>query len=625
MVDRMLKKALQNKQKAETRCVYVLCPDDLTVILPCRGIRDSAPSEVGRNLDLQLMLCASVMGAKDTGIVHYAFGSQMTGLVHPGSRPKRAGFMEVTKQSRGEKLESIKFLLYTKKKKRKGEVISRHADEAEILRLVQCSSRDSVNALLASVHRSCLSALNHSEKGQRVLLGCSSNNEAPVEIDVDSSLSAVDTKLDTKVLIHGWHGSPSSYKSIIAAVDTKLDTKVLIHGWHGSPYSYKSIIAAYLARGDVNVITVDWTALSKSMDYTASKADTEVTGTRVAQLLDNLADKGLDLSRVNCVGHSLGGQTAGVVGDRLTKGVLGMITGLDPAGPLFGNNTPKKDKLDPEDAAYVQIIHTNAGKLGSAEMAGHADFMPNGGIKQTNCKGIGEITESGKMAVEQSETEDALDEREGGNSLSQVEIGRRQKEGAQFGGVAEGYGRENSHWSIRTRNIGECCLKGSRGIHKEWIEAMNLVDVSPSFPLHLRPRNWREATEAAGWQHASVISAEDDRLKRTGSLLLQDWRNSPLLQVARRERWGHYQCVSGWHVRTCREWWEELAACEWLACPNLQGVVGGVSSVCISGSYYHRTESGWQQACPWLAPVVVPTGMKGIAMLGTRYYTGYHR
>nr|CAD7268125.1 unnamed protein product [Timema shepardi] len=181
-----------------------------------------------------------VMGTRDTGIVHSAFGAQTTGLVHPGSRPKKAGFMGLTKKSREQKLESIKFLLYT------------------------------------------------------------NDTEAPLKIDVDRSLSAVDTKLDTKVLIHGWHGSPSNYKSIIAA---------------------------YLARGNVNVIAVDWGSLSMNMDYSASKADTEVTGIRVAQLLDNLADKGLNLSRVNCVGHSLGGQTAGVVGDRVTKGVLGMITG----------------------------------------------------------------------------------------------------------------------------------------------------------------------------------------------------------------------------------------------------------------------------------------------------------
>nr|CAD7595075.1 unnamed protein product [Timema genevievae] len=244
------------------------------------------------------------MGTKDTGIVHSALGAQMTGLVHPGSRHRKAGFMGLTMQSRGRKLKSIKFLLYT------------------------------------------------------------NNTEAPVEIDVDRSLSAIDTKLDTKVLIHGCHGDPTNYKYIIAA---------------------------YLARGNVNVIAVNWTSLSKNMDYTDSKSDTEVTGTRVAQLLDILADNGLDLSRVNCVGHSLGAQTAGVVGDRLTKGVLGLITGLDPAGPLFDYITPKKNKLDLKDAAYVQIIHTNLGKLGSVEMAGHSDLMPNGGIKQPNCEGTEEI------------------------------------------------------------------------------------------------------------------------------------------------------------------------------------------------------------------------------------------
>ncbi|CAG2066995.1 unnamed protein product, partial [Timema podura] len=128
------------------------------------------------------------------------------------------------------------------------------------------------------------------------------------------------------------------------------------------------------------------------MNYTDSKADTEIVGTATAQLLDSLSDLGLPLSKVNCVGHSLGGHTAGVVGDRLTKGRLGMATGLDSAGPLFDSNkTPMKNKLDLNDAMFVQNVHTSI-ILGTKEFLGHSDFFPNGGVKQTGCKGAQEIS-----------------------------------------------------------------------------------------------------------------------------------------------------------------------------------------------------------------------------------------
>ena len=35
------------------------------------------------------------------------------------------------------------------------------------------------------------------------------------------------------------------------------------------------------------------------------------------------------------------------------------MTGLDPAGPAFDGN-PKEKRLDKSDAAFVDIIHTNA-------------------------------------------------------------------------------------------------------------------------------------------------------------------------------------------------------------------------------------------------------------------------
>ena len=63
--------------------------------------------------------------------------------------------------------------------------------------------------------------------------------------------------------------------------------------------------------------------------------------------------------------------------------------GLDPAGPGYTWNDTDR-RLDLTDAEFVDIIHTNAGSLleggvGFAESLGHADFFPNGGLRQPGC------------------------------------------------------------------------------------------------------------------------------------------------------------------------------------------------------------------------------------------------
>ena len=65
------------------------------------------------------------------------------------------------------------------------------------------------------------------------------------------------------------------------------------------------------------------------------------------------------------------------------------ITGLDPAGPLF-EDEPADLRLDPSDACYVDVIHTDAhpwttSGLGIIQTCGHVDFYPNGGYNQPGC------------------------------------------------------------------------------------------------------------------------------------------------------------------------------------------------------------------------------------------------
>ena len=61
--------------------------------------------------------------------------------------------------------------------------------------------------------------------------------------------------------------------------------------------------------------------------------------------------------------------------------------GLDPAGPLFGSTHPDV-RLDPSDAHFVDVIHTDAKRWGIQQPCGHIDFYPNGGVNQIGCLDI---------------------------------------------------------------------------------------------------------------------------------------------------------------------------------------------------------------------------------------------
>ena len=61
-----------------------------------------------------------------------------------------------------------------------------------------------------------------------------------------------------------------------------------------------------------------------------------------------------------------------------------LLTGLDPAGPFF-TLVSSAYRLDDGDASYVDVIHTNAGQLGTSRRGGHIDFYPNGGTNQPGC------------------------------------------------------------------------------------------------------------------------------------------------------------------------------------------------------------------------------------------------
>nr|KAG5709790.1 hypothetical protein BaRGS_032614 [Batillaria attramentaria] len=150
---------------------------------------------------------------------------------------------------------------------------------------------------------------------------------------------------------------------------------------------------ALLAQGDYNVILVEWKDGAATL-YGQATANTRIVGAQIAQLIEYLqSTTETTAGDMHIIGHSLGAHVAGYAGER-TPG-LARITGLDPAEPYF-QNTDKVVRLDPTDALFVDVIHTDVSSfysvdigLGMSQPCGHVDYYPNGGYQQPGCSSGG--------------------------------------------------------------------------------------------------------------------------------------------------------------------------------------------------------------------------------------------
>lgn len=154
----------------------------------------------------------------------------------------------------------------------------------------------------------------------------------------------------------------------------------------------------------MNVIAVDWSGGNQMPYYDQAVANTVLVAAVIRRLLQAMVDKGAQPEQVHLIGHSLGAQISGYVGHSFPN--IGRISGLgmlnvrkssersmttsfgpisDPAGPDF--YVPPSERLDPTDAKFVDVIHTDAARnvhegFGHEEPLGHVDFFPNGGSAQ---------------------------------------------------------------------------------------------------------------------------------------------------------------------------------------------------------------------------------------------------
>lgn len=174
--------------------------------------------------------------------------------------------------------------------------------------------------------------------------------------------------------------------------NSDFKTKFIIHGFIDTPLSnwVSELRDELIMHGGLNVIIVDWAGGSLPL-YTQATANTRLVGLEIAFLIRKLQeDHGLKPEDVHLIGHSLGAHTAGYAAERIPG--IGRITGLDPAEPYF-QGMDSEVRLDPSDAMFVDVIHTDGRSFflleipgyGMSQSCGHIDFYPNNGKEQPGC------------------------------------------------------------------------------------------------------------------------------------------------------------------------------------------------------------------------------------------------
>ena len=119
--------------------------------------------------------------------------------------------------------------------------------------------------------------------------------------------------------------------------------------------------------------------------YLSAASNTMVVGHLLGLLTQDIMYR-LEPSKTKtiCIGHSLGSHVCGFTGKTMT---LDAIVGLDPAGPIFEDNSPY-NRLNNTDARVVYALHLNAGILGIQKAIGDVDIYVNGGVNQPGCSGV---------------------------------------------------------------------------------------------------------------------------------------------------------------------------------------------------------------------------------------------
>merc|ERR1712232_1132866 len=130
------------------------------------------------------------------------------------------------------------------------------------------------------------------------------------------------------------------------------------------------------------------------LPYHQAVGNTRIIGAELTRMVTQLQEKhgDLNLKDIHCIGFGTGAHICGYLGRNLGKmnQSIARITGLDPSAVYFEKRDINR-RLDPTDADFVDVIHTDTTillgikSLGTPDPMGHLDFYPNGGYHQPGC------------------------------------------------------------------------------------------------------------------------------------------------------------------------------------------------------------------------------------------------
>ncbi|KAM7350121.1 vitellogenin-1-like [Cochliomyia hominivorax] len=178
----------------------------------------------------------------------------------------------------------------------------------------------------------------------------------------------------------------------ITEFDVNKKVVIFVSGWMSSGDSKhaRNMANAFNCQGDYNFLALNTSASINTL-YTWSAFNTEEIGRQLAESVEKLVKK-IPIENIYLIGHSLGAQIVGYSGRyfaKFTGKQLTRITGLDPANPCFNDNNTLTG-IQHDDAAFVDIIHTNPGCLGEENPLGDADFYVGGFLPiQSGCLKLG--------------------------------------------------------------------------------------------------------------------------------------------------------------------------------------------------------------------------------------------
>ncbi|KAF6199828.1 hypothetical protein GE061_006126 [Apolygus lucorum] len=170
-------------------------------------------------------------------------------------------------------------------------------------------------------------------------------------------------------------------------LDPKKEVLVTIHEYLrgcDKPFTINATKAYLKTRPGIQVVNVCWSAGFPTLEshvgvplsaqaYPTATRFVPCVGDVVAHFLRRIhSESAISWKNITLIGHSLGAQLSGDVGNKL-GGRLKKIIALDPATPLYGISPLTSSLLKPKSAKRVIVVHTSLGQYNM----GTADFYAN--------------------------------------------------------------------------------------------------------------------------------------------------------------------------------------------------------------------------------------------------------